>query len=106
MRKTTCFKGYVPEDVEAEIVAFKALQEMQERQYPKPLTVEQLKEMIGEPVWVQPPDMPEFGRWGLVEDADVCCGDQILWLRSDFTCHGLGKTWLAYKHKPKEAENV
>ena len=83
-----------------------ALQEMQERQYPKPLTVEQLKNMIGEPVWVQPPDMPEYGMWGIVENADVRNSDQILWLRGDFTRDGLGKTWLVYKNIPKEAENV
>lgn len=50
--RTPHCKGYVPADTEAEVIAFKALQEMQERQYPKPLTVDQLKEMVDEPVWV------------------------------------------------------
>ena len=106
MLKTPCFNGYVPADTEAEVIAFKALQEMQERQYPKPLTVDQLKEMVDEPVWVQPPKMPEHGRWGIVESAGEYDGDKVLWLHNDYTCHYLGKSWVAYKHKPKEANNV
>lgn len=37
-------RGYVDAEIEAEVIAFKALQEMQERQHPKPLPIDKLKE--------------------------------------------------------------
>lgn len=54
-------KGFVPAESEAEAITFKALQEMQERMYPKALTPSELKQMHGEPVWID-----ELGLWGIV----------------------------------------
>lgn len=76
-----------------------AIREKMEREDPKPLTIEELKQMIGEPVWVQGPGIPEYGRWAIVEEAF----GNSLYLVNDFTCHDIGKTWEAYRHKPKEA---
>lgn len=81
-------------------IAAAALMEKAEREDPKPLTIEELKQMIGEPVWVQGPGIPEYGRWAIVEDAF----GNSLYLLNDFTCHDIGKTWEAYRHKPKEAD--
>lgn len=106
MLKTPCFKGYVPADTEAEVIAFKALQEMQERLHPKPLSIDELKEMRGEPVWVQGPGFPQYGRWAIVSGVDEYDGDKILFLQGDYTCHDYGKVWEAYKHKPEEVQNV
>ena len=64
----------------------------------EPLTPDELREMGGEPVWVQSPGVPEYGRWAIVEGV----GENCLFLRDDFTCHGYGKTWLAYRQKPEE----
>lgn len=75
-----------------------AIREKMERDNPKPLTIEELKQMKGEPVWVQGPGIPEYGRWAIVEDAF----GNSLFLVNDFTCHDIGKTWEAYRHKPKE----
>lgn len=83
---------------EAMQMAKVALREKAEREEPQPLTIEELKQMIGEPVWVQGPGIPEYGRWGIVEDAF----GNSLYLLNDFSCHDIGKTWLAYRHKPKE----
>ena len=80
-------------------IAAAALQEKAEREAPKPLTIEELRQMIGEPVWVQGPGVPEYGRWAIVEDAF----GNSLFLVNDFTCHDIGKAWEAYRHKPKEA---
>ena len=82
---------------EAMQLASAALREKAERENPKPLTIEELKQMKGEPVWVQSPGVPEYGRWAIVEDAF----GNSLYLVNDFTCHDIGKTWEAYRHKPK-----
>ena len=64
----------------------------------QPLTLDELRKMDGEPVWVQSPGVPEYGRWAIVEGV----GKNCLFLRDDFTCHDYGKTWLAYRQKPEE----
>ena len=64
----------------------------------EPLTLDELRKMDGEPVWVQSPSVPEYGRWAIVEGV----GENCLFLHDDFTCHDYGKTWLAYRKKPKE----
>lgn len=63
-----------------------------------PLTLDELRQMDGEPVWVQSPGVPEYGRWAIVEGV----GENCLFLHDDFTCHEYGKTWLAYRQKPEE----
>ena len=62
------------------------------------LTLDELRKMDGEPVWVQSPGVPEYGRWAIVEGV----GENCLFLHDDFTCHDYGKTWLAYRQKPEE----
>ena len=64
----------------------------------EPLTLDELRTMDGEPVWVQSPGIPEYGRWAIVEGA----GENCLFLHDDFTCHDYGKTWLAYRQSPEE----
>ena len=64
----------------------------------EPLTLDELRKMDGEPVWVQSPGVPEYGRWAIVEGV----GENCLFLHDDFTCHDYGKTWLAYRKKPEE----
>ena len=64
----------------------------------KALTLDELRKMDGEPVWVQSPGVPEYGRWAIVEGV----GENCLFLHDDFTCHDYGKTWLAYCQKPEE----
>ena len=64
----------------------------------EPLTLDELRKMDGEPVWVQSPGVPEYGRWAIVEGV----GENCLFLHDDFTCHDYGNTWLAYRQKPEE----
>ena len=64
----------------------------------EPLTMDELRQMDGEPVWVQSPGVPEYGRWAIVEGV----GENCLFLHDDFTCHDYGKTWLSYRQKPEE----
>ena len=85
---------------EALDMAVKALEDVTDKNVGKnePLTLDELRKMDGEPVWVQPPGVPEYGRWAIVEGV----GENCLFLRNDFTCHDYGKTWLAYRQKPEE----
>ena len=85
---------------EALDMAFKALDDVTYKDVGKnePLTLDELRKMDGEPVWVQSPGVPEYGRWAIVEGV----GENCLFLHDDFTCHDYGKTWLAYRQKPEE----
>ena len=64
----------------------------------EPLTLDDLRKMDGEPVWVQSPGVQEYGRWAIVEGV----GENCVFLHDDFTCHDYGKTWLAYRQKPED----
>ena len=66
----------------------------------EPIDLDELRKMDGEPVWVQSPGVPEYGRWAIVEGV----GENCLFLHDDFTCHDYGKTWLAYRQKPEEVQ--
>ena len=81
-------------------VAVKALEDATDKDVGRnePLTLDELRKMDGEPVWVQSPGVPEYGRWAIVEGV----GENCLFLHDDFTCHDYGKTWLAYRQKPEE----
>lgn len=75
-----------------------AIREKQERENPKPLTIEELREMNGEPVWVA-----EFHVWAIIEVDDV--GG---WKGVPFA-HGWNFNWNldkkllhCFRHKPKE----
>lgn len=74
----------------------------------EPLTLEQLREMDGEPVWIV--EHPDWGHWELSADAEdyIADRDQDLYgLKHDDPAgqcglHVLG--WLAYR-RPPEGEN-
>ena len=73
---------------------------------PKPLTLEELRQMNGEPVWIV--EHPDWGHWELAEDAEDYLMDRdedFYGMKHNdpfgrFGLHVLG--WLAYRHKPKE----
>lgn len=86
---------------EALSVAIAALRE-QEREDPKPLTLDALRKMDGEPVWVK---ADHYGVYADVvhimgqEDGERYVHFKINWRLQE---NGCGKTWLAYRHKPRE----
>ena len=99
---------------EAVSAAIAALREKAEREDPKPLTLEELRQMIGEPVYVVPLAGKPMcavgenkGEWCVVFSwfnnseieleipGDVC---------NSYQGEKCGKTWIAYRHKPKEVE--
>lgn len=91
------------EDIcEALNMAITALREQEERENPKLLTMDELKKMNGEPVWVV-----ELNYWAVVEvlDSGMWAGVPFVNTRID----NVGIGWNAesrnlhcYRHKPKE----
>ena len=106
-RKTTIpGDGYTWEQInEAIDIAITALSPPNE-----PLTIEQLREMDGEPVWIV--EQPDWGHWELSADAEdyLANRDQDFYgLKHDdpagrYGLHVLG--WLAYRRPPEGEEET
>lgn len=69
----------------------------------EPLTIKQLREMDGEPVWVVSTDGSFEPCWGLIN-----CLDKNVYDSENEFCpfRQYGKTWLAYRRKPEVLENA
>lgn len=78
---------------EALNMAIAALRAQQEAEKNEPLTLEELREMEGEPVWLN----IAGGVWGLV-DTD----DDVVWLDRGGSIDIRLLAGKAYRHKPKE----
>ncbi len=70
-----------------------------------PLTLEELRQMDGEPVWVVA--HPDWGHWEIMDEANVYNDREpdFYWLKHDDPCgkfglHALG--WLAYRQRKVE----
>ncbi len=85
-------------------MAIAALRAQQEVEKNEPLTLEELQEMDGEPVWLEEVGHDGYGEW------DICYGvtglggeDPLVWFSSDFlSVKNYGVTWIAYRRKMKE----
>ena len=79
-----------------------ALREKQERENPEPLTLEELRHMDGEPVWIVAKHYRTFADVVQVMGRDK--GDDFVGFKICYNLqeNGHGKTWNAYRHKPKE----
>lgn len=85
-------------------LALIALKERLARSVNPPLTLEELRGMDGEPVWVQSPGAPEYGRWVIVVGVNTQNGHRTLYCQGDYTCRDYGKTWFAYRRSPEGGE--
>ena len=101
---------YIDDELkEAMQMAITALREKAEREDPQPLTLEELQKIEKEPVWLhnQKPrpwqEMVMLVEVGEVRLTRYCTfwsfGDEC---ELDFNPNEYGKTWTAYRHKPKE----
>lgn len=89
-----------------------ALREQEERTNPQPLTLFEMLELDGEPVWTETIGIDRTGRWELITCETVCACPLEQKLRSvtwagDVEWYPLetyGKTWIAYRHKPEEVQ--
>lgn len=78
-----------------------ALQEKAERENPKPLTIEELRQMDGEPVYVTVPGMPHRSKWCIVDLTHPQPGLRGI----EYSCSiylTATNAVKAYRHKPKE----
>lgn len=94
-----------PECVEAVRWSVKALKAMRSVTTGNPLTLEQLRERNGRPVWIV--ESPDWGHWELSEDAEDYVADRDAELygltyppdpEGNGIIHKLG--WLAYAYPP------
>lgn len=95
-------KGESPEFKNAVLMAAEALREKEARENPQPLTFEELRQMDIEPVWVVPAkDQCMIPEWCVYENeygiAYIPGYEGWKWELKNY-----GKTWIAYRHKPKE----
>ncbi len=105
MRKSQDPQGYrFGELANAYALSIAALRAQQEAEKNEPLTLEELREIDGEPVWVTELSIG-IGYWALIMD-DATYDGLYLTRATKFSDYGsyalYGKTWLAYRHKPKE----
>lgn len=98
--------------MDAEQMAIEALREKAEREDPQPLTFEELLQMDGEPVWLHTITDPRPYRCGLifVQVAEIRTAMYCAFWAFGNECEidrspdEYGKTWIAYRHKPKEVQ--
>jgi hypothetical protein len=95
------FLSHVKDDM-TQLLEFQRAQ--LEQQKNKPLTLEELRQMGGEPVWVECFQGINSSRWIIVKFNEIC----------GITCMQTGenaysnievykKSWLAYRHKKEDA---
>lgn len=89
------------EGTEAYEIACQAMREKIERENPKPLTLDELRNMNGQPVWVENISIPKRSRWAVIEFTDV---DNVIGFTDDKykLVSRYGETWVAYKYKPND----
>lgn len=86
-------------------MALSALRAQQEQESNEPLTLDELRRMDGEPVWIV--EEPDWGHWELSADAEDYLADRdecFYGMKHDdpdgrYGLHKLG--WLAYRHQLK-----
>lgn len=90
--------GLEPDEVKT------ALRAQQEREDPKPLTLKELKERVGKPVFVVNLDFPR-SEWKIYKGLSRFdkTGSVLIFSREQYWRSQYGKTWLAYAHEPREA---
>ena len=93
--------GYDAIEIDGMIKALREAEEVTAAQQPNdPLTLEELREMDGEPVWIIPMrGSGGFRTWMLVDAEYELCREAHGEMAVFENC---GKTWLAYRRRPEE----
>ncbi len=87
--------GYQEKAVEFAITDLRA---QAETECNKPLTLDELRKMDGEPVWVEQPNDATLPFWGIVDaENELVSGSLYCATFEDYDTE-----WLAYRHKPME----
>ncbi len=99
--------GYYADDLPMQVVkaldmAVAALRAQQEVEKNEPLTLEELMQMDGEPVWVSNSKIMHIDgfcdEWAIVS----CNRQDVESIGTIYHFENYGRTWLAYRYKPKE----
>lgn len=95
--------GYDAIEIDGMIKALREAEKVTAAQQPNdPLTLEELREMDGEPVWIIPMrGSGGFRTWMLVDAEYELCREAHGEMAVFENC---GKTWLAYRRKPEEVD--
>lgn len=86
---------------EALEMAITALRAQQEEERKEPLTLDELREMDGEPVYVVTTSWYGWPCWAIVNSGDGRCETRDL----SFMFSEIDQLWTAYPRPPKEKEN-
>lgn len=108
-KRIFCFScGQIDQNIALDM-GIAALKEKAERENPRPLTLDELREMDGVPFYVQMTDVLDNSVWVPTvwpAISDTVSGvDVAIWAgqeNSYLKFRDYGKTWIAYRHKPKE----
>lgn len=100
--------GYDAISIDGMVKALREAERVDAAQPPNdPLTLEELRKMDGEPVWVETTDVKKANRWTFVDVGcevvrffDTRCGVKCSVMGNHFRAYG--KTWLAYRRKPEK----
>lgn len=65
-----------------------------------PLTLEQLRDMDGQPVWIERNESPHDGKWFIVDHADIENPDRTLYTKEGVTYSDYGVHFTAYAYPP------
>lgn len=110
--------AYYEDDIPLQVataldMAISALRAQQEQESNEPLTLDGLRQMKGEPVWITPVKesghIPVPEQWtifaGMSEDINKNKVYVFSTIRTPLSCTGesYGQTWLTYRRKPKDA---
>lgn len=106
-----CGPMATPENVEAVRLSLVALREKAEREKIEPLTLDELRQMDGEPVYVSDLRSPKNSEYCIIHANDKygygdkyrcaqIAGCECFW----YSFEEYGERWIAYRHEPKEAE--
>lgn len=82
------------------LVAVEAIREQEVRENPKHLTLDELRQIDGEPVWIERrvSDSSDDKEWALVYTGGGFCRTSVGNI-AFFALYGI--SWLAYRSKPK-----
>ncbi len=92
------------EECEAIRAGIAALRSQAERENPKPLTLDELKERVGKPVWCVTLCEDDIEHTGVKGEWGIAYDDCVLTRHYDFQFCVYEKFWNAYVTEPKESE--
>ena len=90
-----------------------AIREKRERDNPKPLTWDELREMVGQPIWTIGVSFSDDGSWSMWDIVEEVTDEYVRfgysteaperWSYNLRMANGelCGSAWLAYRYKPK-----